>query len=68
MSLAKYDMFEDRAVPLKDYIENKIEILSELLIFLTPEQKAYIRDLKSELEVDRFAHDLIIGKEGNYEH
>lgn len=51
----------DKAVPIKDYIETKIEILAQLAVILDDKKLKHIRSLESETEVDRFAHTLIIG-------
>ena len=47
---------------LRDYIQEKIKILRELQIKLTPNQYNHLWSRKSEFEVDSFAHDLIMGR------
>lgn len=46
----------------KKYIKTKLKMLEDLYIPVTEEQKAHIRSLKTELEIDRYVRDLIIGK------
>ena len=46
---------------LKAYVREKIKVLKELNITLTDGQIKHIQSLKSELQVDNYAHDLIMG-------
>ena len=48
---------------VKNYIKEKIEILKQLGIRLNDVQLNHIRGLKTEIAVDRYARDLILGKE-----
>ena len=46
--------------PLEEYIENKIIMLQyEFYIKLTEAELIHLRALKSESEVDRYAHDIL---------
>lgn len=44
---------------MKEYIREKIRILKQFNVKLTDEQLRHIRSLKTEIEVDNFAHDLL---------
>jgi hypothetical protein len=46
------------------YITEKIKILKELKIFLNRDELKHMKSLKTEVEVDRFARDLIM--KGDY--
>ena len=52
-------VLEIREIPLPEYIENKIKILGQMGHRLTEAQKAHVRELKSEIAVDNFAHSII---------
>ena len=45
---------------LQDYKLEKIDVLEELCIFLSTSEMAHIMGLKSEIEVDQYAHTLIM--------
>lgn len=47
---------------VKTYIEEKIKILGELGIRLNDVQLDHIWSLRTEIAVDRYARDLILGK------
>ena len=53
----------DRKMTLKQYIKQKLKILSELGLELTEEEENYLRSLKNEIDIDAYAHRLIIGKD-----
>lgn len=54
---------EERHQTLKTYIKRKIKMLEEeFLIDLTRSEIEYIKSLKSEIEVDQYAHRLIVEK------
>ena len=55
--------YDDVQLTLKEYIEQKIEILKDLGIHLNSRDTEYIKSLKSEIQVDNFAHDLIRKRE-----
>lgn len=46
---------------INDYIEQKIEILKQLGIGLRSYQRKHLYSLKTEVAVDNYAHDLIVG-------
>lgn len=50
----------------KEYINEKIKVLKELGIKLTPSQTDHIRSLKSEIDVDNFARSLIQKKRSGW--
>lgn len=52
-----------RKVSLKSYVREKIKVLKELNIALTDGQIKHMQSLKSELQIDNYAHDLIMGKD-----
>lgn len=54
-------MFDDydKELTLEEYIEEKISIIRDFGIYLTDEQTAYIKSLKSEIAVDNFARDIL---------
>lgn len=48
-------------LPLKQYIEEKIDMITdEFRIYLREEEKAHFRSLKSEIEVDHYARDILL--------
>ena len=49
-----------RGMTLKQYKKFKLKILDELFVKYTDEEKAHLESLTSEVEVDRFAHKLIM--------
>lgn len=49
-----------KAMPLKQYKKWKLKILDELFVKYTDEEKAHLESLTSEMEVDRYAHKLIM--------
>lgn len=52
-----------RHMTLKQYIKWKLKILSELGLDLTEEEENYLRSLKNEIDIDAYAHRLILGKD-----
>lgn len=56
---AKYGKV-DKEKKRKDYIKEKIKVLEELGIKLTPEQDRYIWNLRDEVSIDRYARDLFM--------
>ena len=46
----------------ESYIKEKIKVFKQLCIPLTKEQIEHMRSLKTEIQVDNYAHDLIVGK------
>lgn len=44
---------------MKEYIEEKIKVLHQLGIFLTPDEKRHLWSLKTEIAVDAYARVLI---------
>lgn len=53
----------DSTISLDKYIKEKIRMLKkDFMIKLTPEQIAHIRELKNEIQVDNYAHDLIFNR------
>ena len=44
---------------LKAYIRNKIQLIKDFDVKLSFDEKKHIRSLKSEIQVDNYAHDLI---------
>lgn len=53
----------DRTMTLKQYKKWKLKILDELCVKLTEEEKAYLNSLKTECDVDAYAHRLIMRKD-----
>ena len=52
-----------KQVPLPVYIRRKIDMLrSDFLIHLTYEEKSRFYELKTEADVDNYAHSLIMKK------
>lgn len=47
---------------MEEYIKEKLRVLKELHIELTWRQLEYIWSLKTEFDVDAFAHDVIMGR------
>lgn len=45
---------------LKAYIKEKIKILKDLGIAVTDEHKKHMESLKTDLEIDQYAHKLIM--------
>jgi hypothetical protein len=45
---------------MSDYINEKIDVLKQLGIKLTKEQKNHMCSLTSEIAIDNYAHDLIM--------
>lgn len=45
---------------LNSYIIEKLRVLRELQITLTYDQLKHMKSLKSEIQVDNYAHDLIM--------
>lgn len=45
------------------YVKAKINVFKQLHIPLTKEQIDHMRSLKTEIQVDNYAHDLIVGKD-----
>lgn len=60
MNKKTYRKGEKTVDDLVVYIEEKLEILREMCIFLSREQIAHMYSLTSELEIDNYAHDLIM--------
>lgn len=54
---------EPKKLPLTRYIKQKLKILSELGLELTEEEENYLRSLKNEIDIDAYAHRLILGKD-----
>lgn len=51
----------EKGMPLKNYITNKIDMIqNEFCIPLTIEQRNHFCTLKTEFQVDQYAHDLIM--------
>ena len=46
---------------IQSYIKQKIKLLRQLCITLNNEQLEHILSLKTEIQVDNYAHDLIVG-------
>ena len=46
---------------MNEYIQEKIKTLRELGIQLSRTQREHIKGLKTEIQVDNYAHDLIFG-------
>lgn len=44
------------------YIEEKLQVLEELHIYPTGSQIKYMKTLETDVQIDNFAHDLILGK------
>lgn len=42
------------------YLRRKVKILNQLGIFLDDDQMKHILELKSDAEIDAYAHDLIM--------
>ena len=53
----------NRSMTLKQYIRWKLKVLDELGIELNEEEEAYLRSIKTEYEIDAYAHRLIMNKE-----
>ena len=54
---------EERQCTLKTYIKRKIRMLEEeFFIDLTSSEIEHMKSLKSEIEVDQYAHRLIVEK------
>ena len=53
----------NRSMTLKQYIKWKLKVLDELGIELNEEEEAYLRSIKTEYEIDAYAHRLIMNKE-----
>ena len=49
---------------MNEYIKEKIRILGQLGVYLRKEQKEHMSSLKTEIQVDNYAHDLLWGKNG----
>ena len=49
-----------KAMPLKQYKKWKLKILDELFVKYTDEEKAHLESLTSEIDVDHYAHKLIM--------
>lgn len=47
---------------LDKYIKEKLKILKQLRIKLTPDQLEHMKSRNTEFEVDAFHHDIITGK------
>lgn len=47
---------------IQSYIKHKIKLLRQLCVRLTNEQLEHLLSLKTEIAVDNYAHDLIVGK------
>ena len=47
---------------LQDYKLGKINILEQLAIYLTTAEMKHLMELKSEIEVDQYAHSLIVNR------
>lgn len=45
-----------------EYIRKKLKVLKQLYIELSEAQLNYMKSLKTEFDVDAFAHDLIMGR------
>jgi hypothetical protein len=49
-----------RQIPIREYISNKIEMLvNEFFIRLDDDEIVHMRSLKTEKDVDRYAHEII---------
>ena len=55
-----YGTTEDVYKNVKEYIKEKIKILSDFRIKLSDEEIEHINSLTNEVDVDRFAHRLIL--------
>ena len=47
---------------LHDYKVEKIDILEEMAIYLTTSEIQHLMSLKREIEVDQYAHSLIMSR------
>lgn len=47
---------------LNQYLEEKLQVLEELHIYPTGSQIKYMKTLETDVQIDNFAHDLILGK------
>ena len=53
---------------MPEYIKEKIKLLKDFKIHLNKQQLKHIKSLKTEIQVDNYAHDLIFkGYESPYE-
>ena len=53
----------NKSVPLSEYVDNKINMLkNEFYLKLTDDEVDHLNCLKSEYEVDAYAHKLLIEK------
>lgn len=50
---------EEKELTLDEYMEEKIILIRDFGIYLTDEQTAHIKSLKSEIAVDNFARDIL---------
>lgn len=50
----------EREEYMKEYINEKIEVLKDFCIFLNKKQLKHIRSLKTEADVDKYAKYLIM--------
>lgn len=54
-------LVDTQSKTLKQYIEEKIDMITdEFRIYLREEEKAHFRSLKSEIEVDHYARDILL--------
>ena len=62
-----HDRVMTRIMPsdLRAYIKTKLKLLKDFKVALTDDQIEHIWSLDSEVEIDRFAHDLIMKRLGN---
>lgn len=48
-----------RKVPLRQYIDKKLEMLRDFEIKLSDIQDMYLNSLENEVDIDKFVHDVI---------
>ena len=54
---------EEKEVPIKTYIKEKIRMLTkDFYLRLTDEEIKHLKSLTREIDVDHYAHDLIVNK------
>ena len=51
---------------IKSYIKEKIKILNQLNIRMTNKQLEHIMSLKTEIQVDNYAHSLICKEDDDW--
>lgn len=55
--------YEDHEMTLEDYIKEKLRMLQEdFFIKLTDEEITHMKSLTRDIDVDHYAHDLIMNR------